>query len=292
MLAGRVAEARKHLESAAALLDQLRAAKPDDAEVLKLAASVAPRRADLMEYEGHAKDGLPFFQQARQWTAEYARIKGDNASRARLHLISTLVANSLLDNQRYEEALAVLRKSDPIIDGLLAAEPDNPLYLRQKMSAMNYVGAIYDNESGKCLGKPAESVAANRQYVAMAKRLTEADPHNASARLSLAIAHYKLSYPLGELDPAESLRMAQRSLAIFDEDLAGKPHDFLLRSRRARALRHLAYALDHNRRRPEARQTIEQAIAAQRQLLAETPSDGSEREQIEISQKVRDGLSN
>jgi eukaryotic-like serine/threonine-protein kinase len=290
MLSGHLPEARQALEGAATLLDQLRAGKPDDAEVLQLAGSVAMHRGDLTEYEGHIRDGLPFYQQSSQLAADLAHIKPENSVRAAWHQALTVLAGSLAENQRYDEALAVLHEAEPIIDGLLAAEPQNPRYLRQKMASANYEAGIYDNESGKCLGKPVESVAVGRRYLAMAQRLVDGDPNNASARLSLAIAYYKQSYPLGKTDPAESLRMARRSIEIFDEGLARTPKDRLLRSRRARALRHLAYALDNNGRRAEARQAIGQAMAIQRQLLAETPADGSEREQIELSEKVLGAL--
>ena len=108
---------------------------------------------------------------------------------------------------------------------------------------------------------------------------------------SIAQLNFQLSYPLGKIDPAESLRAAQRSIEIFDEDLARNPNDRLLRSRRARALRYLAYALDRNHRPADARQAAGEAIKIQQQLLAETPSDGSEREQLTRSQKALAGLS-
>jgi len=180
----------------------------------------------------------------------------------------------------------VLRESEPIIDGLLAEQPQNPGYLRQKMAAANYESNIYDSETGKSLGKSAQAVVAGRRYLALAQQLSSADPDNASARLSLAIACYKLSYPLGKIDPRESLQLAQRSLTMFDDSLSRAPNDRLLRSRRARALRHVAYALARNRRPSEARQAITQAIAIQHQLLAETPTDGTGREQVELSEKA------
>jgi serine/threonine protein kinase len=291
MLSGHLPEARQNIESSSTLMGQLRIEKPEDPDLLLLAANLCLYRGDLQEYEGHIRDRLPFYQQARQLTADYARIKQDNASRARLHLITGLVGVGLTDNQRYEEALAVLHEGEPLIDSLLAAEPDNPVYLRQKMSEANYVGQVYENEAGGSLGKPAEAVAADRRYVALAQRLANADSNNASARLSLAIAYYRLSYPLGKTAPAEALHYAQQALQIFDADLLRTPADRLLRSRRARALRHLAYALDSNHRRNEARQAAAEAVGIQRQLLAETPSDTSEREQIDLTQKVLDRLS-
>jgi serine/threonine protein kinase/tetratricopeptide (TPR) repeat protein len=291
MLSGHLPEAKQNLESSAALLDELRREKPDDGDLLVLAANVATHRGDLAEYEGDGKSRLPFFQQARQLLTDYVRLKPENEARAKLYLVTTLVGSALSDERRYDEALSVLHEGEPLIDGLLLAEPDNPRFVRQQMSAANYEGEIYDNERGAGLGKPSEAIAAERRYVAMAQRLVTADPNNASARLSLAIAYYKLSYPLGKIDPADALRMAQRSLQILDEDLARNPNDRLLRSRRARALRHLAFALERSHRIVDARQAVQQAIAIQQRLVTETPSDASEREQIDLSQKLLTKLS-
>jgi hypothetical protein len=129
-------------------------------------------------------------------------------------------------------------------------------------------------------------VAADRRYVALAERLVAADPNNASARLSMAIAYYRLSYPLGKIDPAEALLYARKALQILDADLARRPGDRLLRSRRARALRYLAYALESGRQRSDARQAAAEAVAIQRELVSEMPSDTSEREQVEFTEKV------
>jgi eukaryotic-like serine/threonine-protein kinase len=286
MLSGHLPEAHAGLDAAAVLLVQLRKERPEDPEVLQLAATVALHQGDLMDVEGHTKDRLPYWQQAREWAAEYARIKQDNASRARLHLITGLVAQALADNQRFDEALAVLREGQPLIDSLLAVEPENPVYLRQKMSEANYLGGIYYEETGVNLGKPAESVEVNRQYVELAERLVKADPNNASARLSLGVAYFRTSYPLGKTAPAEALEMARKSLAIFDADLARRPGDRLVRSRRARALRFVAYALEANGRKAEARQAAEQALTIQKQLLVEAPGDVSEQQQVELTGKV------
>ncbi|HEX3744508.1 MAG TPA: protein kinase [Bryobacteraceae bacterium] len=291
MLSGHLPDARRNLDAAASLLKQLRAEKPEDLDVLSLAASVALHQGDLSDYEGHSRDKLAFWQQARQFTADVAQIKQDNASRARLHLITDLVAVALDGDQRYDEAIAVLHEGEPLIDSLLAAEPDNPLYLRQKMSEANYLGEVYDDETGKSLNKPVEAAVAGRRYVALAERLAGADSNNASARLSMAIAYYRLSYPLGKIAPEESLVFARKAVQVFDTDLLRRPNDRLLRSRRARALRYLAYAFESNRRRGEARAAAAEAVGIQRQLLAEMPADTSEVEQIALTSQVLARLS-
>jgi tetratricopeptide (TPR) repeat protein len=97
---------------------------------------------------------------------------------------------------------------------------------------------------------------------------------------------------LGKTDPLAALRAVQHALQILDEDLQRNPKDRLLRSRRARALRHLSYALERNQRHSEARRALEQAIEIQQQLLAETATDASEREQVALTRKVLASLSN
>jgi eukaryotic-like serine/threonine-protein kinase len=286
MLSGHLPEADKNLTDSAALLEKLRTAKPDDPQLISLAASVAVHRGDLAGYEGHSEQGLQFYQQAYELTKDYARVKPGNFAQARQHLASTLVAGSLAENEKYPEALAMLQETEPLIDGLLKSEPDNPVYIRQKMTVANYESNIYDNETGKALGKPVEAVAKGREYVALAQRLVDADPHNASARLSLAIANFQLSYPLSKTNPAEAVAVAQRAIKIFDEDLAHNPKDRLLRSRRARALRHLGYALGRAHRTAEAREALQQAIDIQKQLVAESPSDAEEKDELEQSEKV------
>jgi tetratricopeptide (TPR) repeat protein len=286
MLNGYFFEARQNLDTAASLLAQIRTENPEDVELLVLAARVAGIRGDLSELDENFHDELAFFQEAAQLHDEYLRRKPGNAARVRAFRATTLVAWALADNQRYGEALAALHERAPVINALLAAEPENLNYLRQKMAAANYEGQIYDNETGKCLGKPLEAVTALRHYVEIARKLAAADPNNASARLSLASAYYKLSWPLGKIDPRQSIRVAEDAVQLFNEDLARNPHDRVIRSGRARALRHLAYAYGRNHNRNKARATIEQAIAAQEQLVDESPTDKHGRDQLAASRKV------
>ena len=80
--------------------------------------------------------------------------------------------------------------------------------------------------------------------------------------------------------------MAQDAVELFDKELARNPRDRVLRSGRARALRHLAYAYRRNGNLKDARAAIEQAIAAQEQVVNEAPADKGEREQLTTSRKV------
>jgi serine/threonine protein kinase len=286
MVNGHLPESRRNLEAATSLLDQLRTESPANAELLVLAGRVAGSRGDLSELEGNYHDELAFFQEAARMHDEYLRLKPSNAARLRAYRANTLLAWALADNKQYEEALEALHRRTPLIDALLADEPENPNYLRQRMAASNYEGEIYDNETGKCLNKPHEATAALGRYVEIARKLAAADPNNASARLSLASAYYKLSWPLGKIDPPQSIHVVRESLQLFDEELARNPHDRTLRSGRARAARHLAYAHQRNRNLDKARAAIKEAIAAQELLVAESPADNRERQELTTSRRV------
>ena len=290
MLNGHFEESRSNLDAAASLLDQLRKEHPEDAELLLLAARIAGDRGDAAEGQGNFREELAFAEEAARLEDEYALRNPTNDARARAYRATTLVAWALSDNQRYEEALALLYKEAPVIEALLAAEPENPRYLRQRMAAANYEGQIYDNETGNCLGKPREAAAALSRYVEIARKLVAADPNNASARLSLASAYYKLSWPLGKINPRESLQVVQDGLHLFDEELARNPGDRVLRTGRARAKRHLAYAHQRNGDRIRARAAIQEAIAAQEQIAAESPSDKHEQKELVTSRKVLESL--
>jgi tetratricopeptide (TPR) repeat protein len=176
------------------------------------------------------------------------------------------------------------------MDELLAAEPDNPSYLRQRMAAANYEGEIYDNEMGTCPSKPREAAAALGRYLEIARQLTAADPNNASARLSLASAYYKLSLPLGKIDPRQSVRMAKEGLRLFDEELARNPQDRVLRGSRARAVRFLAYAYQRNRDPNSARAAVREAIRVEERIVTESPQDKRERIELTISRRFLESL--
>jgi serine/threonine protein kinase len=292
MLNGHFAEARSNLDAAGALLDQLRKEDPGNTELLVLAARVAGNRGDFSERDGNLADELAFFQKSAALHDEYLRRKPGNEARLRAYRANTLVAWALADNKRCEEALAALHQRAPVMDELLAAEPDNPSYLRQRMAAANYEGEIYDSETRNCPSKPREAAAALGRYLEIARQLTAADPNNASARLSLASAYYKLSLPLGKIDPRQSVRMAKEGLRLFDEELARNPHDRVLRAGRARAARFLAYAHQQNRDPGKARAAVREAIIAEEQIVTESPADVRERDQLTASRRVLESLLN
>jgi hypothetical protein len=91
---------------------------------------------------------------------------------------------------------------------------------------------------------------------------------------------------LGKIDPQRSVRIAKDGLQIFDEELARNPHDRVLRSGRARAIRYLAHAYQRNRDPDKARAAIQEGIAAEEQLVKESPADKRELHELITSRRV------
>jgi tetratricopeptide (TPR) repeat protein len=290
LLSGHRSEAHASLGAARSLLADLRRERPGDPQLLRLASTVATTQGDLVEQEGHADLRLAFYREAYDDASGFAGLSPGKDAQARLHLAGTLLAQALGDSLHQAEAIALLRRNDTLIDGLLAQEPDNPTYLRQKMASANYEGTILDSDSDRSLGQPAEAVAAFRRYADLARRLRDGDPDNASARLSLAIAQYRLAFPLSKLDPSAAVRSAREALTILDGELERSPDGRLLRSRRARALRHLGHALRAAHRLTEARAAVDEAIAIEEALLHEVAGDASERAELELARALRGQL--
>ena len=176
------------------------------------------------------------------------------------------------------------------MDALLASEPDNPSYLRQRMAAANYEGEIYDNESGNCPSKPREAAAALGRYVEIARKLTAADPNNASARLSLASAYYKLSLPLGKIDPRQSVHWPKKACDCSMKSLRAIRMIECFAGSRARAVRFLAYAYQRNRDPDKARAAVREAITVEERILMESPWDKRERIELATSRRLLESL--
>ena len=58
--------------------------------------------------------------------------------------------------------------------------------------------------------------------------MVAADPANASARTNLAIALFRLSFPLARNDPVEAVTVARRSVGLFDREIATGNKSYLV----------------------------------------------------------------
>jgi tetratricopeptide (TPR) repeat protein len=102
--------------------------------------------------------------------------------------------------------------------------------------------------------------------------MVRSDPSNSSAKFSQAIATYKVSYSLAEIDPNAAVAMARESVRMFDAMKASHP-SYLVLSRRAIALQRLAEAEFKAGHTADASRSSGSAIAAERSLPAQASQD-------------------
>ena len=106
--------------------------------------------------------------------------------------------------------------------------------------------------------------------------MAAADPNNASARLTLAIGLFRLSFPLKLSDPQGAVKSARESVALFDKLIPEGKRSFLVTSRRGRALRRLSEALQFAGQGGEAQAVAAEALVAQRNAAARDAKDVQE----------------
>ena len=192
----------------------------------------------------------------------------ETAQGARVRLGTSATAVGLLDQAR-----AAFDDDEKLLAELTALEPRSPIFRRARTVLAQFRASLYCNDSAPSYDQPAPCLTYSRQYVESARRMVEADPRNTSARTSLAIALFRLSYPLRDLDPPAAVAAARESLELFDRQLAAGNTSFLVTSRRNRALRRLAEALLAARHSAEAHRTALDCLARQRTLAARDPDD-------------------
>jgi eukaryotic-like serine/threonine-protein kinase len=174
------------------------------------------------------------------------------------------------------EALTAFDENQQLIDELLQLEPANPLFRRAYALLAQFRSSAYYDDGGPSLEDPVRCLAYSRQYLEAARQLAARDPKNASAQLSLAIALFRLSFPLKHSDPAGAIATARESVVLFDRLIADGKNTYLVVSRRARALRRLSEALLFAGHTEEARATAGEALAGQRKVAARDPKDRHE----------------
>lgn len=171
------------------------------------------------------------------------------------------------------EALRSFDEDQAALKELLAAEPLNPRFHRFQALLHQFRSRLYFDNRFPNLGDPARALESARQYLDETQKMAERDPNNAAAQTSRAFASYRVSYPLQDMDPAESVRMARDSVRRFDALIAAGKTDRLNISGRMVGLRLLGEAQLKAGQVTEALRTAESTLAARRKLEAQSAPD-------------------
>lgn len=184
---------------------------------------------------------------------------------------------------RLSEAIDAFDKDEKVLNDLIAMEPANPRFRRALGTLAQYRSAVYYDDGGPNLGDPQRSLDYSRQYLDAMRWLVERDAKDASARFSLAVALFRYSFPLRQIDPKEAVNVARESVRLFDAEIAAGNTAHLVTSRRVRALRRLSEALLAAGQNDEAHSKALEVLEAQRKLAATDPKDLDEANLLVLS---------
>ena len=167
-----------------------------------------------------------------------------------------------------QAAATGLQRDDQAVAELLRVAPRNPAYLSAQTLVMQFWSQLYDDDSFPSFEDPDRALPYCRQMVERARDRVSKDPHNAAAVHTLAIALYRLSFPLRQRDPKAAVEAARESVGLFDAQIAAGRTGFQVTSRRTRARLRLSEALVAAGMAKEGRAAGAEAYVEERAMAA------------------------
>ncbi len=269
-------QARELAETAIQTFDRVRARKRGDQELEVAYAKAWCTVGDMDEDMGHYRQAWSDFSHCR----DLARVQlGKIRDRSGLSLLAEAderVGTSAEELGRFDEAFSALDEDERLLTELLAAEPDNPRLHRRQAIVNEFRADVYFSDTYPNMGDSARGLKSERRYLSAAEEMVRSDPSNTSAQFSRAVALFRVSGPLREIDPPAAVRMAQESVRSFDQMIASGKPTYLLSSRRVRALWRLGEAQLKAGRIAAARETSRMALDAERPIVQDSPADPEE----------------
>ncbi len=267
-LTGDPAGARADSQRALSILEQA-AARPDASfeTRMSLAKALLARgeiEGDLM-VAGNYKRGNDMAVQLLAERRNRATLMLAQVSHAQMSSIYN-------DSGRLTLALRELDEEEKVIRDLLRMEPANPVFMRRLAVTYQDRSVVYFDDFRPSFGDPAKSVVDARSYLDVARQMADADPANAAARFSLAIAWSRLANVERFGNPEAAVREGRTAVEILSQMEKTKP-SFLILSRLPRMRRILAETLIAHHDAPEALRVAEMALKESRAMLAKSPAD-------------------
>jgi serine/threonine protein kinase len=218
---------------------------------------------DIDEDMGHYRQAFTDFSRCRDLVRAQLQTVRDHDGVSQLAQADERVGTAASELGRFADALAALDEDESLLNELLSVEPQNPrLHRRQailnEFRADVYFSDVYPNEDDYVRGLENE-----RRYLNAAEDNLRRDPANRSAQFSRAVALFRMSGPLREIDPPAAVRTAHESVRAFDQMIAAGNPTYMLTSRRVRAMWRLGEAQLKAGQIREARQTAQLAFNAQ-----------------------------
>ena len=270
-------QARALALSAIQTFDRLRRGQPLDAKVENRYIASWCTIGDIDEDQGDYQQAWDEFSRC----ADLARAEFNHkASRQALRAVAQAterIGTVAQELGLLEEASKAFDEDESALQKLLAQEPLNPRFRRSQALLYQFRAILYYDDTYPSFGDARRGLENASHYLDAAEEMVRRDPNNTSARFSRAVAAYRVSVCLRELDANAAIRMARDSLRRFDELIASGDRGYLPVSNRAVALRRLGEAQLKVGERAEARRSAEFALNAQRAISVKSAPGTSDR---------------
>lgn len=273
-------QARELSESAIQVFDRVRARQQLGADLEIAYAQAWCTLGDMDDDMGHYRLALTEFSQCGELARTRLSKRRDPQALSMLAQADGRVGTAAREVGLLEQALRALDEGESVLGELLAAEPQNPLFHRRQALIHLCRSEVYYYDLSPSLGDPARALESDRRYLDAAEKMVDSDPANNSAQFSRAIATYWVSYALREFDAKAAVRMAEKAVRMFDDMIASGGPNYLVTSRRVRALHRLGEAQLKAGRVAAARSTAQLALEAERPLGTDKGGEWSEEHSV------------
>jgi serine/threonine protein kinase len=272
--------ARELSESALQTYDRILAGGQPNLAVELARAETWCRLGDLDEDMDHYRQAFAEFSRCGELPRGRLTSKREREILSMLALADERIATAAEELGLLGQALRALDEDESLLNELLKAEPQNPSLHRRRALLHHYRAEVYCADLAPSYGDPARALQSERRYLATAEAMVRSDPSNTSAQFSRAVATYWISFYLREFDAKAALNMAQVSVRMFNELMASGKPNYLVSSRRVRALLRLGEVQLKTGRLADAQATAQSALEAERPLAAAKGGEWDERSEL------------
>jgi len=273
-------QARELSQSATQVFDRIRSHQPLNGELEVAYTQAWCTLGDLDEDMGHYRQAYDEFSRCGELARSRLNRTKDRRALSSLSQADERIGTAAQELGFLGQALRALDEDESLLTELRAAEPQNPAFHRRQALVHDYRAEVYDNDLSPSYGDPVRGLESARRYLGAAEEMVHSDPSNTSAQFSRAVATYWVSFYLREFDAKAAVRMAQDSVRMFDVILSSGKHDYLVTSRRVRALLRLGEAQLKAGRVTEARATAQRALNEERPLASRNGAEWNDERSV------------
>jgi serine/threonine protein kinase/tetratricopeptide (TPR) repeat protein len=240
---GETARAIEDFRKGLGVAARVNAHEPGNPDNYRLLTGGYNRLGDAQLRQGEVTSALESYREglkvAGQWEA------GQPGERSRLALAtgSVRVGHVMLRQGDPAGALESYRRAQKVREELVGQQPNNITYRRDLGVLYQSMAQAFGGEGRINLGDRAQALAHERKALGLFEELAAADPKSAQARSDLSIAYSRVAILHHELDPAQSVELHRKALALNRALLESAPGSMEYRRNQALYNHWIGYSL-------------------------------------------------